>query len=263
MSIYSEIERRGAVGIVALNRPDARNALNLGLLQELRRAIAEVAADKTVRAVVLTGRGGAFCAGADVKEWSETTPESVAAAGTTWIDEALALVREIHDLPKPVIAMIDGAAVGAGLDMALACDFRYASARSKFICSYTNVGYSPDCGGSWLMPRVMGLEASKRFAYTGELWMAETALANRLISHVSADAQALLADTMAFAEKLAAGPTVAIGLTKTLLNASADRSLAEQQKEEVAAGEICATTNDNIEGLAATMERRAPNFTGT
>ncbi len=261
MSIYSEIERRGAVGIVALNRPDARNALNVGLLQELRGAIAEMAADKTVRAVVLTGRGGAFCAGADVKEWSETTPESVAAAGTTWIDEALALVREIHDLPKPTIAMIDGAAVGGGLDMALACDFRYASARSKFICSYTNVGYSPDCGGTWLMPRVMGLEAAKRFAFTGALWNAQTALENRLVSHVSPQAE-LLSETLAFARQLAAGPTVAIGLAKKLMNASFTRSLAEQQIEEVAAGHICAATKDHAEGLAAANERRAPSFIG-
>ncbi len=261
MSIYSEIERRGAVGIVALNRPDARNALNVGLLQELRGAIAEMAADKTVRAVVLTGRGGAFCAGADVKEWSETTPESVAAAGTTWIDEALALVREIHDLPKPTIAMIDGAAVGGGLDMALACDFRYASDRSKFICSYTNVGYSPDCGGTWLMPRVMGLEAAKRFAFTGALWNAQTALENRLVSHVSPQAE-LLSETLAFARQLAAGPTVAIGLAKKLMNASFTRSLAEQQIEEVAAGHICAATKDHAEGLAAANERRAPSFIG-
>ena len=258
---FTEIERHGAVVIIALNRPEARNALNLGLLIELRRAVADAASDKSVRAVVLTGRGGAFSAGADVKEWSETTPESVAAAGTTWIDEALALVREVHDLVKPTIAMIDGAAVGGGLDLALACDFRYASDRAKFICSYTNVGYNPDCGGTWLMPRVMGLEAAKRFAYTGDLWKADVALANRLVSHVSPQDK-LLEETLEFAQALAAGPTVAIGLSKTLMQSADRRTLEEQQREEVAAGEICAKTKDHAEGLAAAMERRYPNFTG-
>ncbi len=263
MYTYIETERHGAVGVIALNRPEARNALGMGLTLELRRAIKEAAADAGLRALILTGRGGAFSAGADIKEWAGKVEGVDPWPDRNWVEESLKLIQEVHAFPKPTLAMIDGAAVGAGLDMALACDFRYASDRSKFICSYTHVGYSPDCGGSWLMPRVMGLEASKRFAFTGDLWMAEVALANRLISHVSADAEALLADTMAFAEKLGGGPTVAIGLTKTLLNASADRSLADQQKAEVAAGEICATTNDHAEGLAATMERRAPNFTGT
>ncbi len=258
---FVEIERHGAVALIALNRPQARNALNLRLLIELRRAIAEAAADKGVRAVVLTGRGGAFSAGADVKEWSETTPESVAAAGTTWIDEALALVREVHDLPKPTIAMIDGAAAGGGVDLMLACDFRYASDRAKFICSYTNVGYNPDCGGTWLMPRVMGLEAAKRFAYTGDLWKADVALENRLVSHVSPQDR-LLEETLEFAATLAAAPTVAIGLAKTLMQSADRRTLEEQQREEVAAGEICAKTKDHAEGLAAAMERRYPSFTG-
>jgi 2-(1,2-epoxy-1,2-dihydrophenyl)acetyl-CoA isomerase len=257
---YLEIERHGAVGVIALNRPEARNALGMGITIELRRAVREAGEDASLRALILTGRGGAFSAGADVKEWA-LKKEDNPWPDMNWVEESLKLIQEVNGLMKPTIAMIDGAAVGAGLDMALSCDFRYASDRSKFICSYTNVGFSPDCGGTWLMPRVMGLEAAKRFAFTGELWTAQTALENRLVSHVSPQAD-LFSETLAFAQTLAAGPTIAIGLAKKLMNSSFTRSLSEQQLEEVAAGKICGATKDHAEGLAAANERRVPNFIG-
>lgn len=258
---FLEIERHGAVGVIAMNRPKARNALAMGMTIELRRALREAAEDTGLRALILTGRGGAFSAGADVKEWANP-PEDNPWKDMNWVEESLKLVQQINDMPKPTIAMIDGAAVGAGLDMTLACDFRYASDRAKFICSYTNVGFNPDCGGTWLMPRVMGLEAAKRFAYTGELWTADVALQNRLVSHVS-PVDRLWDDTLGFARQLASGPTVAIALTKKLLNSAHMRSLPDQQLEEVAAGKICGKTNDHAEGLAAANERRMPGFTGT
>lgn len=260
MYSFLETERHGAVGVIALNRPQARNALGMGLTIELRRALREAAADRSLRALILTGRGGAFSAGADVREWA-TGEAAKRWPDMNWVEESLRLVQQVQEMPKPVIAMIDGAAVGAGLDMALACDFRYASTRAKFICSYTNVGFNPDCGGTWLMPRIIGLEAAKRFAYTGELWTAEAALANRLVSHVSPETQ-LWDDTLAFAQQLAAGPTVAIAQTKKLLDSAHSRSLAEQQLAEVAAGKICGATKDHQEGLAAANARRAPSFTG-
>ncbi len=258
---FLETERHGAVGVIALNRPEARNALAMGITIELRRALREAAADTTMRALVLTGRGGAFSAGADVKEWANKAAGDNPWPDMNWVEESLKLVQQVHEMPKPTIAMIDGAAVGAGLDMALACDFRYASERAKFICSYTNVGYNPDCGGTWLMPRVIGLEAAKRFAFTGELWTAATALENHMVSHVSTS-ERLWDDTLDFAQKLASGPTVAIAQAKRLLNTAHTRSLADQQLEEVAAGKICALTKDHAEGLAAANERRAPKFVG-
>ena len=258
---YIETERHGAVGVIALNRPEARNALGMGITIELRRVLREAAADATMRALILTGRGGAFSAGADVKEWAGKSKGANPWPDMNWVEESLKLVQQVHEMPKPTIAMIDGAAVGAGLDMALACDFRYASEKAKFICSYTNVGFNPDCGGTWLMPRVMGLEAAKRFAFTGDLWTAAAALENGLVSHVSPTGR-LWEDTLAFADKLASGPTVAIAQTKKLLNTAHTRSLSDQQLEEVAAGRICAQTKDHAEGLAAANERRAPRFQG-
>lgn len=258
---YLEIERHGAVGVIAMNRPEARNALAMGITIELRRALREAAADTTMRALILTGRGGAFSAGADVREWASKAKGDNPWPDMNWVEESLKLVQQVHDMPKPTVAMIDGAAVGAGLDMALACDFRYASDKAKFICSYTNVGYNPDCGGTWLMPRVIGLEAAKRFAFTGELWTADVALQNKLVSHVS-PRESLWEDTLAWAQRLASGPTVAIAQAKKLLNTAHTRSLSDQQLEEVAAGKVCSTTKDHAEGLAAANERRAPQFIG-
>lgn len=261
MTELLEISREGGVATIAMNRPEARNALSMRLLLDLRAAFREVEVDASVRAVILTGRGKGFCAGADVVEWAEIVAGRNPYPDHDWVEEATALVRQIHDLSRPTLAMIDGAAVGAGLDMALACDFRFASARAKFVCSYINIGYPPDCGGSWLMPRVMGLEAAKRFAYTAEVWDGRMARENGLVSHVTTP-EALAAETMAYAQRLAAGPTVAIGLTKALMQAAAGRSLAEQMAAEAAAGRLCAGTADHAEGLAAANERRAPVFAG-
>ncbi|MEZ5773181.1 MAG: enoyl-CoA hydratase-related protein [Hyphomicrobiaceae bacterium] len=256
-----EVEDRGAVRIIAINRPEVRNAINMAVLVGMQQAIREAEAAGTVRALVLTGRGGAFSGGADVKEWADKLSGIDPYPDRDWVDEASRLVAAVFRLAIPTIAMIDGAAVGAGLDMALACDFRIASERAKFICAYTRVGYPPDCGGSWLMPRLIGIEAAKMFAYTGESWSAAKAAAAGLVGEVVA-AEALEARTMELAGRLASGPTIAIGLTKRLIDSADRRSLLEQQVEEQRAGRICARTEDHAEGLAAANERRQPRFSG-
>ena len=139
MSDIVQIEDRGAVRIVAINRPEARNAINTGVLMGLRKAIREAAKAEALRTLVVTGRGGAFSAGADVKEWADKNRGIDPHPDHDWVEEACGLVLDVFRFPKPTVAMIDGAAVGAGLDMALACDFRYASTRAKFICAYTRV----------------------------------------------------------------------------------------------------------------------------
>jgi 2-(1,2-epoxy-1,2-dihydrophenyl)acetyl-CoA isomerase len=145
--------------------------------------------------------------------------------------------------------------------MALACDFRYASTRAKFICAYTRVGFPPDCGGSWLLPRLIGIEAAKLFAYTGDLWDAAKAKSTGMVTEVL-DADGLEPATMAFAEKLAAGPTIANGYAKLLIDTAHQRGFADQLVEERRLGRLCVTTEDHKEGLAAANERRAPRFVG-
>ncbi len=249
----------GAVRVLRLNRPDARNALNMALIKAVRAEL-EAAARDHVRSLVITGNGKGFCAGADVKEWSELQKTGVP-EGYDWVGEMHNLILDLHALEMPVVAMINGAAVGAGLDMALTCDFRFAAAEAKFRCAYTWVGFNPDAGGTWLMPRLMGLEAAKRFAFTGDIWSAEKAQANGLVTEIHA-ADELEAATMAFARELGEGPSVAIRQTKRLMEDAAKRSLAEQLKWEQEAGKICGATEDHKEALAAAVEKRNPVFKG-
>lgn len=257
-----QVEDRGPVRIIAINRPEARNAINMNVLLGLRKAVREAAKAEQLRAVVFTGRGGAFSGGADVKEWAAIASGNNPHPDHDWVGEAIQLVQEVAKLPKPTIAMMDGPAVGAGLDMALACDFRIASSRAKFICAYTRVGYPPDCGGSWLLPRLIGLEAAKIFVYTGDAWDAARAKAAGMVTEVVAEGGDLEAATMAWAERMAKTPTVATGLAKHLLDAAHRRTFAEQLSEEERAGKICAKTADHAEGLAAANEKRTPNFIG-
>jgi 2-(1,2-epoxy-1,2-dihydrophenyl)acetyl-CoA isomerase len=249
----------GAVRTLTLNRPESRNALNFGLLQELGRALAgAVDPGGGVRALVLTGAGKAFCAGADVKEWARQGPQDGA---STWVEDAHALVRELASAPLPTVAVLNGAAVGAGLDLALACDFRIAADTAWFACAYTWMAYPPDVGGTWLLPRLVGLEAAKRFVYTGKPWDAKTALERGLVSGVVPAAELVDAGA-ALAHDLAGGPTVAIGHAKRLLDSAHMRTLREQLAEEAAAGERCARTDDHREALAAATEKREPVFRG-
>lgn len=261
MSELVEVEDRGAVRIIAINRPEARNAISTPVLLKLKKAFKEAAKAAHLRAVVLTGRGGAFSGGADVKEWAEIASGKNPYPDHNWVEEAIGLVQEIARFPKPTIAMIDGPAVGGGLDFALACDFRIASTRAKFICAYTRVGFSPDAGGSWLLPRLIGVEAAKMFVFTGDAWDGTKAHAVGMVTEV-VEVEELEARTMALAEKMASGPTVAIGLAKALIDNAHRRTFNEQLAEEERAGKICGQTADHAEGLAAANERRVPRFTG-
>ena len=247
----------GTVRTLTLDRPDARNALDLELLRALRAALAG-ALSGGVRCLVLTGEGTAFCAGADVKAWAEQGPQD---DDDPWVAEAHALAVELAGAPIPTVALLNGAAVGAGLDLALACDFRLAADGARFACAYTWLGYPPDVGGTWLLPRLVGLERAKWFVYTGEFWDARTALERGLVSEV-VPRDELTRRGAEFAAALAAGPTVAIGHAKRLLDGSHLRDLASQLEEERRAGEACAATEDHREGLAAAGERREPVFRG-
>ncbi len=250
----------GALRLLTLDRPEQRNALNLPLLKALRAALATAARDPSIRALILTGVGKGFCAGADIAEWAEAE-----AAGRLetygWTEESHALVGELFDFPKPTVALLNGAAVGAGLDLALACDFRFAGDTARFSCAYTKMAYPPDAGGSWLLPRLIGLAAAKRFVYTGEFWSAAEAKAAGLVSEIH-PAETLRRATIGFAQRLAAGPTVAITEAKRLLQSAATRDLRTQLAAEHEAGLRCGRSADAREALAAAVARREPVFKG-
>lgn len=258
-----EIVNIGAVRQVFINRPEFGNSLGPGVISGLREALSAAAGDPTVRALVLSGRGKLFCGGGDVKSWQAS--KSTAAAndedGAKFGETSKAMMIQLAEFPKPTIAMLNGAAAGAGLDLACACDFRYAASTAKLVCAYTRVGFAPDVGGTWFLPRLISMSAAKRLIYTGEIWMADKALEVGLVDEV-APLDELEAVTMAFAEQLASGPTIAQGEAKRLLREGLGRDLASQIDAEHEAAAVCRHTKDHIEGLAAANERRTPRFIG-
>lgn len=254
-----QIADAGAVRTITLDRPEVRNALDLPTLEALRAALA-AAREGGIRCLVITGSGKAFCAGADIAEWAAAEARGELDS-YGWTEEAHALIAELADFPAPSLALLNGAAVGAGLDLALACDFRFAAEGARFACAYTRMGYSPDAGGTWLLPRLAGIEQAKRFVYTGEFWSAAEALARGLVSEVHAPDR-LAEAAHAFAQELAAGPTVAQREAKRLMQDSGWRSLVEQLAAERRASNVCAASEDAQEALAAAVARRPPAFKG-
>jgi 2-(1,2-epoxy-1,2-dihydrophenyl)acetyl-CoA isomerase len=249
----------GAVRTLTLDRPEQRNALDVPTIRALRVALGE-AETAAVRCLILTGAGKAFCAGADIAEWADVEARGELAT-FPWTSEMHGLVAAVAEFPRPTIALLNGAAVGAGLDLALVCDFRFAADTARFQCAYTRMGYAPDAGGSWLLPRLIGLEAAKRFVFTAEFWSAVEALARGLVSEVH-PADKLTAAAQEFARRLAAGPSVALGEAKRLMDSASARTLREQLEREQQAGEVCAASEDAKEALAAAVARREPAFKG-
>jgi len=261
----SEIETAtvGGVRQIFINRPELGNSLGPDVISGLTAALSAAASDSAVRAVVLSGRGKLFCGGGDVKSWQakKSTPEKNDEDGARFGKISKALMLQLAEFEKPTIAMVNGAAAGAGLDLACACDFRYAVSTAKFVCAYTRVGFSPDVGSSWFLPRLIGMSAAKELIYTGDIWLADRALEAGLVDRVVAPEE-LESVTMAFAQKLAAGPTVALIQSKRLLQDSWSRDLGSQIDAEHAAAKICRRSKDHTEGLAAANERRAAVFVG-
>lgn len=252
-------EQQDGVAIIRMNRPRAMNALNRPHLIELNDAIDRVGYDPSIRSAVITGEGRGFCAGADVKEWDsgDGRPE----LGISWIDYAHGLITKIYRMPKPIVAAVNGVAVGAGCDIALAADLRVASTAARFGQAYIKVGYCPDAGGSFLLPRLIGEARAMEMIYTGRIIGAEEAdrygLLNRLV-----EPDDLMTSAIELAQQLAKGPTIAIGLSKQNIRQNALLSIEEALLNERRAGNICGQTEDSKEGLAATIERREANFQG-
>jgi 2-(1,2-epoxy-1,2-dihydrophenyl)acetyl-CoA isomerase len=254
------IDSQDGVVTVRLDRPAARNALARPHLDRLRDLLTQLATDTAVRCLVITGTGSAFCAGADVEEWAQA--EANGELDTYgWTEKAHAFVQALAAFPRPTIAALNGSAVGAGTDIAFACDFRLAAAGASLRCGYTGMGYSPDMGGSWFLSRLVRPDVARRFVFLNERWSAPQALAAGLVSEVIADA-AFEAEVARFAAQLAAGPSVAFGHTKSLLACAPHNTLAQQLELERAAGLACGHSEDALEALRASKERRAPQFAG-
>ena len=253
------VERAGAVATITLNRPDARNAIDLTMRRELVAALDDVEADEAGRVLVLTGAGGHFCAGGDVK--SMRAQRSTAAEGRARVELLNRMVQRLVDFPRPTLAMVDGYAVGAGTNLALCCDLVVASDRAKFGELFNKIGLVPDGGGTWLLSRLVGLARAKELIFTGEVFDAAEAVRIGLVNRVVPVAE-LERVTRALAEKIAAGPPGVLRLAKHMVNRAATTDLAAALDLEAYSQGLAVASEDHQEGLAAFFEKRPPKFTG-
>ncbi|MGB6762760.1 enoyl-CoA hydratase/isomerase family protein [Mycobacterium sp.] len=245
---------RNGVRTLTLNRPRRKNAINRDLWIALAEALTAAGNDRGVRALVITGAGGAFCSGADISTPDDSHPVHKLQRLT---DVALAL----HELPVPTIAKVNGVAVGAGWNLALGCDLVAATPESTFSQIFTKRGLSVDLGGSWLLPKIVGLQQAKRLVLLAETIDATEAHALNLVTWV-VSATEIDDFVTEIAHRLVAGPTIALGQTKALLNEGADRTMRDALANEARAQVVNFGTADAGEAYAAFAERREPSFTG-
>lgn len=253
------VDRADGITTLTMNRPEARNALDIRMREELVEALDEIARDPTVRAVVLTGAGGHFSAGGDVKTMAAR--RHTAAEGRERVELLNRFVLRLFNFPKPTIAMVDGFAVGAGCNIALGCDMIVASDRAKFGEVFLKIGLVPDGGGTWLLQRLVGLAKAKEMVLTAEIIDAAEALRIGLVNRVVPAAE-LLSATRALAGKIAAGPPLAATLAKSLLNRAATVDLATALEGEAFGQSNAISSEDHTEGVRAFLEKRAPKFQG-
>ncbi|MFZ1701690.1 MAG: enoyl-CoA hydratase-related protein [Pyrinomonadaceae bacterium] len=255
-------ELNNGVATVTMNRPDALNALSLQLTNDLDAAFRRVILDDA-RAVILTGNGRAFCSGGDLREMQAMWEKE--GRIEAFLEDPLGalhgVLRLIRETPVPFVAAVNGVCAGAGVNFALACDIVIAAEDAAFREAFVRIGLSPDCGGTFFLPRVVGEKIAAELFMTGDAVDANRALAIGMINKV-VPADSLLAEANAFAAKLAAGPTGSIGRIKEMLNASFSNDLEAQLALEHRCQIESGKSADFKEGVAAFFEKRAPNFTG-
>jgi enoyl-CoA hydratase/carnithine racemase len=259
------IERRGRVAILTINEPKTRNALSDGVIRDLVAFLRGANADASLSAIVLTGAGEAFSSGGNVQDMYRKahamfagTPHDMQEGYRNHIQQ---IPLAFHDLDVPVIAAVNGVAVGAGCDLACMADIRIASPAAKFAESFLRVGLVPGDGGAWFLPRVVGMPRAVEMALTCDMVDAERAERWGLVTRV-VPAERLLEEAVAIAEKIAAFPPRSVRLNKRLMRKSAAMSLPDSLELAAAFQAIVQNTADQVEAVAALVEKRSPNYTG-
>jgi 2-(1,2-epoxy-1,2-dihydrophenyl)acetyl-CoA isomerase len=249
-------EVKNGVAWLTLNRPDKLNAFTEQMNKEVGKAVKQAAKDNDARCLVIAAEGKAFCSGEDLGSIGEETDH-----GEILRNRYNPMVMTLANFEKPIVAAINGAAAGAGMSLALACDFRIASEKASFIEAFIHVGLVPDSGNLFYLPRLVGHAKALELAVLGEKIKADEAKELGLVTKVVAP-ESLVEETAAFAERLAAMPTKAIGLIKRYLRESWDSSLEEMLEKEAYAQRTAGLTEDHQEGVNAFLEKRRPQFKG-
>jgi 2-(1,2-epoxy-1,2-dihydrophenyl)acetyl-CoA isomerase len=253
------VEVDGPVATLTLDRPAAMNALTVPVKVALREALESLAVDRSVRAVILTGAGRAFCAGQDLaeREQPDAAPLEVEVR-----ERYNPIIRALRTMGQPVIAAVNGAAAGAGASLAFACDLRIAAEGARFILAFGRLGLVPDSGASWFLPRLVGPAKASELALLGDTVDAVEALRLGLVSRVVPGDQ-LMTEARAMADRLAEAAPLALALTKTALDRAMTIDLDEALEGEAKLQGIAGASADHAEGLAAFREKRPPRFTGS
>jgi 2-(1,2-epoxy-1,2-dihydrophenyl)acetyl-CoA isomerase len=254
-----QIERDGGVVTITLDRPKVKNAMNAQLWEELLDTLATIAVTPTDRAVVITGAGGDFCSGADLSGGGPFGRGQHMTFTMQWINQ---VPLALHRLPKPTIAKVRGVAAGAGANLALGCDLIVAGESARFAEIFARRGLSVDFGGSWLLPRLIGLHRAKQLAFFGDLISAAEADRLGLVNQVVAEEE-LDSFVSDWARRLANGPTVALAQTKRLLNESVQGAMTEALDAEGAGLLISVGSLDAKEAVKAFLAKRPATFSGT
>jgi 2-(1,2-epoxy-1,2-dihydrophenyl)acetyl-CoA isomerase len=258
------------VATLTMNRPEARNALTGEMQAALSEALPRLAADRSVRCVVITGAGRAFCAGGDVKGFAADTSRGagVGSGSGPSVEQRIAglrsgmeVVKWLHEAPKPTLAVIPGAAAGAGLSLALACDLRIAADNAKMTTAFSKVGLAGDYGGSWFLSQLVGAAKVRELYFTADVITGAEAAALGIVNK-SVPAEELPAVAAAYAKRLAGLPTVAIGYMKRNLNVAAHATLSEVLDLEATHMVRTMMTEDHASAAKAFVEKRAPEFAG-
>lgn len=258
---FIRYEVTAGVATLTLNRPDVLNSFHQPMADETIHALQQAAQDPAVRAIVLTGAGRAFCAGQDLQAVLPREGEPAPDLGEIVRSQYNPIIRLIRHTEKPFVAAVNGAAAGAGANIALACDFVVAAENAAFIQAFSRIGLIPDSGGTFLLPRLVGLARATALMMLGEKLSATEAHAMGLIYQVC-PADRLMDEATALARRLATMPTRALGMIKRALNHAFTHNLDAQLELEAQLQAEAGRTHDYQEGVAAFLEKRKPNFQG-